>query len=465
MSCLAELSARKLTANRPAIGSPSPDVNFEGDPMRASISFVLLFFPTGSRPAKYGTKVFVSGVLLLLSLLVLGSSAFAQATLTPATLSFGKQGLNSTNAAKTVTLTNNDSTAITLSGETITGTNASEFAISATTCGTSLAAHTSCTISVTFTPAATGAMTATLSVADSATNSPQTISLAGTGVAQATTSVTTLAFGKQVLNSTSAAKTVTLTNNDSTAITLSGETITGTNASEFAISATTCGTSLAAHTSCTISVTFTPAATGAMTATLSIADCATNSPQAVSLTGTGVAPIPTHFRADISDGTTGQLFVSWDSMNGATYYNLRRSTNPNSGYTSVAACSGLANIKNTNTTGAMRACRDGGLIVGTFYYYQVQACYSNGCSGFSASASNVPVASNCTAAQMPSMSGVKTLPPIRLLSSVVDPAIQFLPNDDQYAAYAAPSVPRRNLLLVTLPGSGGKCGGGGPFSN
>src|SRR5450759_2138249 len=293
MSCLAELSARKLTANRPAIGSPSPDVNFEGDPMRASISFVLLFFPTGSRPAKYGTKVFVSGVLLLLSLLVLGSSAFAQATLTPATLSFGKQGLNSTNAAKTVTLTNNDSTAITLSGETITGTNASEFAISATTCGTSLAAHTSCTISVTFTPAATGAMTATLSVADSATNSPQTISLAGTGVAQATTSVTTLAFGKQVLNSTNAAKTVTLTNNDSTAITLSGETITGTNASEFAISATTCGTSLAAHTSCTISVTFTPAATGAMTATLSIADSARNSPQTLALTGTGVTQATT----------------------------------------------------------------------------------------------------------------------------------------------------------------------------
>jgi len=77
----------------------------------------------------------------LLSLLVLGSSAFAQATLTPTTLPFGKQGVNSTSAAKTVTLTNNESTAITLSGETITGTNASAFAISAKTCGASLAAH------------------------------------------------------------------------------------------------------------------------------------------------------------------------------------------------------------------------------------------------------------------------------------------------------------------------------------
>ena len=246
-----------------------------------------------SRPVKYGAKVFLSGVVLLLSLLVLGSSAFAQATLTPTTLSFGKQGLNNTSAAKKVTLTNNESTAIAISGKTITGTNASAFAISAKTCGTSLAAHATCTISVTFTPAATGAMTATLSVADSATNSPQTVPLTGTGVAQATTSVTTLAFGNQGLKSTSAAKTVTLTNNDSTAITLSGETISGTNASAFAISAKTCGTSLAGHASCTISVTFTPAAIGAMTATLSVADSATNSPQTVPLTGTGAAQATT----------------------------------------------------------------------------------------------------------------------------------------------------------------------------
>jgi len=220
----------------------------------------------------------------------LTGTGVGQATTSVTTLAFGNQGLKSTSAAKTVTLTNNDSTALTLSGRTITGTNASAFAISATTCGSSLAANTTCNISVTFTPAATEAMTATLSIADSATNSPQTVSLTGTGVGQATTSVTTLAFGNQGLKSTSAAKTVTLTNNDSTALTLSGRTIAGTNASAFAISATTCSTSLGAHASCTISVTFTPAATGAMTATLSIADSATNSPQTVSLSGAGVAP-------------------------------------------------------------------------------------------------------------------------------------------------------------------------------
>ena len=176
-------------------------------------------------------------------------------------------------------------------------------------------------------------------------------------------------------------------------------------------------------------------------------------------------PIPTDFRVDISDGTTGQLFVSWDSMKGATYYNLQRSTKPSSGYSKVAACSGLANLKNTTTTTVMEACRDGGLTVGTVYYYQVQACYSGGCSSFSAAASNVPVTSNCTTAEMPSMVGVKTLPAITLLSSAVDPAIQFLPNNYQYAYYASPAVPRRNLLLVDLPGSDETCPAAGAFDN
>jgi uncharacterized protein YjdB len=178
-----------------------------------------------------------------------------------------------------------------------------------------------------------------------------------------------------------------------------------------------------------------------------------------------VTPIPAHFRVDTSVGTTGQLFVSWDSMNGAKYYNLQRSTNPSSGYTKVTACSGLANLKNTNTTTVMEACRDGGLTVGTFYYYQVQACYSNGCSSFSAASSNVPVASNCTAAEMPNMGGVTTIPKISLLSSVVDPAIQFLPNSNQHAFYASPGVPRRNLLLVDLPGSDETCPAAGAFSD
>jgi hypothetical protein len=71
-------------------------------------------------------------------------------------------------------------------------------------------------------------------------------------------------------------------------LTLTSETITGANATSFLKSATTCGTSLAVAATCTVSVEFKPTAAGAMTASLSIADNATGSPQSVTLTG--VAP-------------------------------------------------------------------------------------------------------------------------------------------------------------------------------
>jgi hypothetical protein len=66
--------------------------------------------------------------------------------------------------------------------------------------------------------------------------------------------------------------------------------LTGTNASDFA-QTNTCGSSLAAGTHCTISVTFTPLASGSRTASVSITDNASGSPQTVSLSGTGTAAL------------------------------------------------------------------------------------------------------------------------------------------------------------------------------
>ena len=67
-----------------------------------------------------------------------------------------------------------------------------------------------CAVSVTFTPSAAGSRTATLSINDNAANSPQTVSLSGTGTA-VTLSTTFLSFGAQLMGSSSL-KTVTLTN-------------------------------------------------------------------------------------------------------------------------------------------------------------------------------------------------------------------------------------------------------------
>ncbi|MGA9475947.1 MAG: choice-of-anchor D domain-containing protein, partial [Terriglobales bacterium] len=100
-----------------------------------------------------------------------------QATLTPASATFAKTAVGATSAAKTFTLSNKQSVALTSISPSTTG----EFAISATTCGSSLSASSSCTISVVFKPTATGVQTGTLQVSDSAVGSPQVSNLTGTG--------------------------------------------------------------------------------------------------------------------------------------------------------------------------------------------------------------------------------------------------------------------------------------------
>jgi hypothetical protein len=222
-----------------------------------------------------------------------GTAATAPAvTLSPTSLTFASTVVGSTTAAQVVTIKNTGTAALTLTSETITGTNATSFLKSATTCGTSLAASASCTVSVEFKPAAAGALTASLSVADNASGTPQLVTLKGTGTTPALTvtlSPTTLTFASTTVGVTTAAQVVTVKNTSTSAVTLSSETITGTNATSFLKSATTCGTSLAASATCTVSVEFKPAAAGALTAALSVADNATGTPQTVALKGTGVA--------------------------------------------------------------------------------------------------------------------------------------------------------------------------------
>ena len=96
-------------------------------------------------------------------------------------------------------------------------------------------------------------------------------------------SPTSLTWIDEKVGKTSNPKNVILTNNLPT--TLTGISWKATQ--PFAVSGSTCGTTLASKTNCTISVTFTPTVKGTVTGTLTVTDSANNSPQKVSLTGTG----------------------------------------------------------------------------------------------------------------------------------------------------------------------------------
>jgi sugar lactone lactonase YvrE len=201
-------------------------------------------------------------------------------TVSPSSLNFGTVTYGTTSSAQTVTLTNSQSTAVIFSSIVASA----YFTVASNTCGTSVAAGASCTVGVTFSPNAVGTFTGTLTFTDNAPNSPQVVTLAGTGGGTPVTlSTSSLSFGNVPIGKTSSPKSVTLTNHQMVSLTFSSIV---TSAS-FAVSSNTCGTSIAAGANCTVGVTFSPTAKATINGTLTLNDNAANSPQTVSLTGTG----------------------------------------------------------------------------------------------------------------------------------------------------------------------------------
>jgi hypothetical protein len=219
------------------------------------------------------------------------------ATLSTTTLSFGSQVVQTSSGTMSAILTNSGSANLVLSTITLGGTNPAEFTRSGTCApALSLAPTTSCSIDVTFKPTAIGARSATITIGHNAMPNTSVLSLAGTGAAAPVPAVglsaTTLAFGNQTVGTTSAAKSVSISNTGTASLVLGTITATGTNAADFAPSKCS-GSTLAPGASCAVDVTFTPAALNARSATLSIPSNASGSPHGVALSGSGVAaPAP-----------------------------------------------------------------------------------------------------------------------------------------------------------------------------
>jgi hypothetical protein len=111
----------------------------------------------------------------------------------------------------------------------------------------------------------------------------------GPGTPGASLTPSSLIYAAQAVGTTSSSQSVTLTNTGTATLTINSVTLAGTNASDFSVT-NSCGASLAAGANCSIGVTFKPTASGARTATLSVSDNASSSPQTVSLSGSGIAP-------------------------------------------------------------------------------------------------------------------------------------------------------------------------------
>lgn len=120
-----------------------------------------------------------------------------------------------------------------------------------------------------------------------------TVTLSASGAAVLAAAPPTLAFGSQIVGTSSAAKSATITNSGSAPLTIGALAIAGAAASDFAQQSNpgACalgGVLAAGGGSCTLEFVFTPGAVGARSASVTVGDGASNS-VAVALEGSGTA--------------------------------------------------------------------------------------------------------------------------------------------------------------------------------
>jgi Abnormal spindle-like microcephaly-assoc'd, ASPM-SPD-2-Hydin/Chitobiase/beta-hexosaminidase C-terminal domain len=196
------------------------------------------------------------------------------ATLGPSSAIFDDQHLSNT-----TTLTNTGTAPLTINS--ISTTDTAAFALN-NMCGTlpaTLAAGANCTIAVTFVPSTPGVRVATLSVSDSASGSPQKVTLSGG---------TKLSFGAQNIGASSS-QTITVNNSGNTALSISGVSIAPNTTPADFTQTNTCGTVAASGGTCTVTVTFTPHGTGVRSATLNLPDTTTGATYTMPLSGSGTS--------------------------------------------------------------------------------------------------------------------------------------------------------------------------------
>ena len=249
-------------------------------PAAGSCTLTIGFTPTtpGSR---FGTITFgdnAAGSPHFINLVGDGSAPLA--SITPTGLTFASAAVSITSAAQTITISNTGNATLNISDIQISG----DFA-QTNNCPPALSFGSSCQFQITFTPAAGGALTGALTLTDDAPDSPQTISLSGSGfVTTATVSAATLSFGNQNVSAASTAQVVTVTNTGGNVMNVSSVTTTG----DFS-QTNNCSALTASGGTCSINVTFTPMASGARTGMLIINDNAQGNPHSVNLSGVGIA--------------------------------------------------------------------------------------------------------------------------------------------------------------------------------
>jgi hypothetical protein len=199
-------------------------------------------------------------------------------------LSFGNTLVGSS-ASQAITLTNTGTASVNISQVAAAGVG---FKVTGFPGGVTLAAGQSLPLTVSFAPAAAGAATGTISVASTATNSPATISLSGTGIQpQISVIPSSVSFGNVTVGVTNT-QTLTIRNSGTATLNVAQASLAGTG---FTSSGLALPLSLPPGSSSAFTIGFAPASASNFSGSITFISNTPNSPLVVPLGGTGTSTI------------------------------------------------------------------------------------------------------------------------------------------------------------------------------
>lgn len=195
-------------------------------------------------------------------------------------IDFGERALN-TETTESVTITSSGTIDLDINLISVSGTAFSQ----TNDCPATLSSGDTCTITAAFEATVAGAYDGTITIADNATDSPQTIRLSGKGVSPNASLIPGLIdFGNQTIDKSSLAREVILLNSGTSTLTIDDIGLSSSVYSQ----TNTCDDTLDAKKECSIWITFTPTETGSSPATLAVTSDDPSSPARVFLYGKGI---------------------------------------------------------------------------------------------------------------------------------------------------------------------------------
>lgn len=209
-----------------------------------------------------------------------GTGTGAPLKVSAGNLLFNNRTIGTASPARTVTVTNQFASAISIINIGLSG----DFT-ETDTCGFPLPPAGTCTISVSFQPTSAGLRSGTLSIVNSAPGSPLIVAVSGIGTLppQLTITPTTLDIGPTFINQLAGGSFGLAV----TAAPLAVDGITLTPSPSPFTATDLCSPGIAPPNQCFISIDFRPTSLGAFSASLRIMDDAAHSPQTIPITGIG----------------------------------------------------------------------------------------------------------------------------------------------------------------------------------